>query len=57
METTWTAEVNKRYFETNEDTIRGQMGALEGGPITLEILEIEEANEIPENFDSRTAWP
>lgn len=40
METTWTAEVNKRYFETSKDKIRGSMGAFLGeGPEPLEVLE------------------
>jgi len=34
MDTTWKAEVNKRFYETNYETIKGSLGTfLEGGDV------------------------
>lgn len=57
MDTTWTAEVNERYYATNLEKIKGSLGTyLSGSPIELPIIENEEPNDIPENFDSRVEW-
>jgi len=53
METTWTAEVDKRYYETSIEQIRGSLGTFLDDKENLEVQEIEDANEIPEEFDPR----
>lgn len=55
MKTTWKAGVNQRFQGVPLSVIKHQMGVLEGG----EVLPVksDEAKDIPDSFDARTAWP
>ena len=56
IKTTWKAGVNERFVGSSDEQIRHQMGTfLEGGTQLPEIKTI--ANDIPDQFDARTAWP
>ena len=55
LETTWKADVSARFQGVPLEAIQKQMGVLDGGvvlPIKHEIAE-----DIPDSFDSRKAWP
>lgn len=40
------------------DAIKGQMGVIQNFNTTIKLDEVsDEATNIPDNFDSRTAWP
>lgn len=57
MDTTWTAEVNKRYYETSYENIKGSLGTfLYGSPVTLDIVENEAPEALPDSFDPRVEW-
>lgn len=55
LQTTWKAGINRRFQGVPLDVIKNQMGVLEGG----EVLPVSDdiADDIPDSFDARTAWP
>jgi len=56
--TTWTAGHNNRWDYMGKEAIIGQMGVIEDFDTNVKLEEVDEvAANIPDNFDSREAWP
>jgi cathepsin B len=54
--TTWTAGFNGRFFGVKMSAVRSWLGVLPDAKLP-EVIRTAKANDIPDTFDSRTAWP
>jgi len=54
--TTWTAGFNGRFFGVKMSAVRSWLGVLPDAKLP-EVIRTVVANDIPDTFDSRTAWP